>query len=248
MIGLGGDEGGERDYGLIPRSVDYLMKIMPGHYEFEAQFCEVYNECFVDLLNENSQVKPGICETGHENGVKIHKVANLNSITVESVAEFDQMLMKAVDRRTVAETGRNKNSSRSHFVTQIGIKGKFANDSNKTINSNLFFFDLAGSENDNDRLVGGQATQSETRNINKSITHFHTVIESLKRKELAPDFRSAKLTHLLKTSLTTNTKTAMIVTVSQETKYLSASKAALAIAQSASQIKINDVKRNMTRL
>lgn len=239
--------GSEGDFGMIPRSVDFLMNIMPDRYKVKAQFCEIYNEQLTDLLNENSNPKPAIHQT-----TNVAKIENLRAIGIASAAQFNKTLIKAIEGRKKSETARNPNSSRSHAVIQIEIEGKFANKENQIIHSNLLFLDLAGCENADDHLESGRSvTQTEMTNINKSViilTSFQTVIESVKKKEKAPDFRSSKLTYLLKSSLTANTKTAIITTISQETKYLSASKASLAVARSAGQIRINNVKRNTKTL
>lgn len=77
-------------------------------------------------------------------------------------------------------------------------------------------------------------------NINKSVNNFRNVIESLKKKEAAPDFRSSKLTYMLKPALTTN-KTLIITTISQKNEHFSPSKNSLMLARSASEIKTNTV-------
>lgn len=221
--------GSDADFGMIPRTVDYLLECIPNYYNFKAEFFEIYNENIIDLLNENNNTigKPIIIyQATLKTGAKVEKVANLQSIEIESAAQFNGILKKVIDRRKNSATARNLTSSRSHAVIQIGIEGKFANANGQKIESSLIFFDLAGCENANDHLNNADRgkTQNEMVNINKSVTNFQAIIESLKRKETAPDFRSSKLTHLLKPCLTTNTKTLMITTISQETKYLSTSK------------------------
>lgn len=242
--------GSDADFGVVPRSVEYLLGCLTGHYTFKAKFFEIYNECFIDLLADNSLTNSK-SNVNHANaGTQFERDSNLKMIQIESTAQFNETLKKVNENRKVSATARNSSSSRSHAVIQIKVDGKYANEKGEKIVSSVMFLDLAGCENVNDHLdnIDRGKTQNEMKNINKSVSNFQTVIESLKKKETAPDFRSSKLTYLLKPSLTTNTKTLMITTISQETKYLSTSKASLAVAQSAGQIKIKDVKKNREKI
>ena len=210
MIGSGAD-------GMIPRSMKYLIECIPGQYQFKAHFFEIYNESLIDLLKENS----------HTDSKRIAiydgKVTNLETVEIKTASQFNEILRNVDSRRKKSETTRNSCSSRSHGVIQIEVKGKFVNNESKRVESNIMFLDLAGCENANDHLhnTNRGTTQTEMAKINKSVTNFQTVIESLKNGDLAPDFRSSKLTHLLKPCLTTNTKTSIITNISQEDKFLS---------------------------
>lgn len=244
--------GSEAELGIVPRSLEYLLECIPGHYKFKAKFFEIYKENLIDLLNNQTHTnnKPiGIYNTLLSTGVKVERVSNLESIEIQSAVQFNETFKKVNDRRKVTATARNASSSRSHSVIQIEVEGMFANVKGERIESTVMFLDLAGCENANDHLDNNTrtTTQIEMANINKSVSNFQIVIESLKNKESAPDFRSSKLTHLLKPYLTTNTKSLMITTISQEKKHLSTSKASLALTQSAGQIKIKDVKRNLSK-
>lgn len=240
--------GGKLDSGLICRSVRFFLQSMPDYYKLKANFCEVYNEQLNDLLKENSpDSKPiSIYSSIGVTGAKVEKVTGLLTIEIESDSHFNRTLEKVNERRKMSATARNSTSSRSHAVIEFEIEGQFVNSDDQKIVSRLMFFDLAGCENTNDHLqhMSSGNTQNEMTNINKSINNFQTVIESLKNGDPAPDFRSSKLTRLLKPCLTTNTKTLMITTISQERKYLSAARSSLAVTQSAGQIKINGVKKN----
>lgn len=175
--------GSKENPGMVPRGLKYLFDCIPERYEFKANFCEIYNETFIDLLK----------------GEKIEKIVNLETIAIESPTQFSEVLQKVNDRRKKTETNRNRGSSRSHCVIQIEVKGTFANEEDRIVKSKVVFLDFAGCENSNDHLenIGG-TTQIEMSNINKSVNNFQRVIDSLKNKDPAPDFRSSKLTHLLK--------------------------------------------------
>lgn len=244
--------GSDADAGLVPRSVEYLLECIPGGYKFEAKFYEIYNENLIDLLDPNEKPdKPiAIHKIALANGTSVEKVVNLKSVEIVSGAHFNDLLKDINNRRKVSATARNKGSSRSHAVIEIKLEGILANEKGEKIQSNIRFLDLAGCESANDHLDNNDRakTQSEMANINKSVNNFQTVIESLKNKEPSPDFRSSKLTYLLKTSLTMYTKTLMITTISQAKKYQSTSKASLTVTQSAGKIQIKNVTKNLIKV
>lgn len=233
----------ESDLGIIPRSIEYLLQAMPGHYEFIANCFEIYNETFIDLLIDKKtiQSKPiTIC-----NGQPV----NVQTFEIDSTEKFNATLKEVIQRRQVSATERNASSSRSHAVFRIELKGKYANDQNQIINSNIIFLDLAGCENATDHFdnIKGNQRQIEMKNINQSVSNFRTVIESLKKGEVC-DFRSSKLSHFLRPCLTQNTKTLILTTISQQTKHLSSSKESLLLAESAGRIQIKGLKKNLLRM
>lgn len=245
--------GNDADLGLVPRSIDYLLQCMPGYYRFKANFFEIYNENFTDLLKDEGHITSksiAIYKTTLKTGASVEKVANLESIEIVSAEQFIETMKKVHVRRKSCATARNAGSSRSHAIIQIEVEGKYANIRGEKIESSIMFLDLAGCENGNDHLddTGRGTAQNEMTNINKSVSSFQTVIQSLKNKEPATDFRSSKLTYLLKPCLTTNTKTLLITTISQEKKYLYTSKASLAVTRTAGQLKIKDLKRNLIKM
>lgn len=228
--------GSDSDFGLIQRSIEYLLHAMDGRYKFTATFFEIYNESFIDLFGNNT--KPIT--------IQGEKVTNLQSIEIDSVEQFNTALKESIDRRKKSATSRNTNSSRSHAVLQIELEGLYADQHNKIIKSSIMFLDLAGCEKADDHINNAEGSQRQTEmtNINQSVGNVRNVIESLKKGEVA-DFRSSKLTHLLKPCLTQNTKTLLLATISQETKYLSSSKETLRLAKSAGHIQIKGVKKNL---
>lgn len=152
------------------------MKFIPGHFKFKAKFFEIYNEVLTDLLNTDPKAKSIVISNG--------KVANLQFIDIQSTEQFNEILRDAFDRRKVSATLRNSGSSRSHAVIQIEMEGLDKNSKNQVIQSNIMFLDLAGCENANDHLndIENEKRQEEMANINKSVSNFRTVIESLKKK------------------------------------------------------------------
>lgn len=235
-------EGSSSDLGVLPQSIGYLLGNMSDHQKMKSSFFEIYNETLNDLLEGSKQecakkVEIFSCQTS--NGDTIQRAVNLKEVAICDLQEFSENLARANQRRNVSATDRNPNSSRSHAVIQITLT------ENDAITSNIMFLDLAGSESSNDHMDGTDKNTrlSEMSNINKSVTQLRNVIEGLKNNLTAVDFRSSKLTYLLKPSLTRKCKTLIITTMSQETKYLSSSKTSLALAQSAGQIKFETKKK-----
>lgn len=85
----------------------------------------------------------------------------------------------------------------------------------------ITFLDLAGSENSNDHISGGENDKrnTELKNINTSLLCFRNVIKSVQKKEAVPDFRCSELTHSLKPNSTQESKSAIITIMSQETNF-----------------------------
>lgn len=226
--------GSENDFGIVPRSMEFLFSRMPEGSKIKAKFFEIYNENFIDLLEGSDEIESKTIVIGTvslKNGEKTEKVMNATEIDIQSSEQFNEVLQKVNGRRKVSETVRNSRSSRSHGIVQIEFVAKY--------NNSLMFLDLAGCENSNDHFeIDRQTRQQEMTNINKSVSNFRTVIESLKKKESAPDFRSSKLTRLLKPCLTKNSKTLIITTISQGEHHISTSRETLELAQSAGKIYI----------
>lgn len=231
--------GSGTDYGIVPKSIEWLFDHMPDESNFNAEFFEIYNENFIDLLKEihHPEQKPIDIKTTMKNGENTEAVVNATKINIGSFGQFIEVLQMVSRRRKVSETVRNTRSSRSHFVVQIEFMAK--------LDKKVMFVDLAGCENSNDHLeTDRQMRQTEMSNINKSVSNFRSVIESLKKNETAPDFRSSKLTRLLKPCLTKNTKTMIVTTISQNNHHISTSKESLELAQAAGKIRIKDAKKN----
>lgn len=216
-------EGCDSDPGVIINSIDYLINLQNGSLEIKCSIAEIYIEKFTDLLKGESDGSEGS-----------------EWVCIKSLDDFMQAFASAKKRRKVAATQRNGDSSRSHAIVQFNLKGK-RND--KIFESNLLIIDLAGAENANDHLsTGDTATRSKEMNsINQSLSSFGAVLQKLKNNEFA-DCRSSLLTKFLKPSLTCNTKTLLLTTVSQENKYFSSSKHSLCQAETAKGIKISNVK------
>lgn len=219
--------GSETDVGIIPNSIDLLVENFQNG-EIHCSFFEIYNEIVVDLLKKDNPTK-----------ILNGRVTNLVEHHIQSADQFNKILAIANGNRTIAATQRNQGSSRSHGVVQVRLNGS---QNNKPFESYFILLDLAGVENANDHLdeIEKSKRAVEMSNINKSVSALRTVVETLTKGSGFPDFRSSKLTHVLKPCLSTNFKTMFIATVSQQYKYFATSKDTLSLAKAAIKIKFKN--------
>ncbi|KIY70210.1 kinesin-domain-containing protein [Cylindrobasidium torrendii FP15055 ss-10] len=177
-------EGGDtpETRGMIPRAVDATFKVtedlkMKGwHYTLEGQYLEIYNESIVDLLTMNP-LPASSYTIRHDAPTRSTTVVNMSTVPLACEDDVNKMLANAKRRRTVASTGMNEQSSRSHSVFRLHLTG--TNESSGEVCEGwLNLVDLAGSE----RLAvlnhGGDRLK-ETQNINKSLSALGDVISAL---------------------------------------------------------------------
>ncbi|XP_077047245.1 kinesin-like protein KIFC1 isoform X3 [Agelaius phoeniceus] len=210
--------GAPESRGMIPRAVRHLFRgaqDLAGkgwQYGFSASFLEIYNEGLRDLLLAKG-------ERGSELEIRrlapdsdeLH-VPNLTWVPVESEEQVLELLLRAGSQRSVARTGLNERSSRSHSVFQLRIQGHHAARDLRCASS-LTLVDLAGSERlEKSGSVGNRLR--ETQSINSSLSALGLVISALCNKESHVPYRNSKLTFLLQNCLGGHAKVLMIVTIS----------------------------------
>jgi len=137
-------------------------------------------------------------------------IEGLRGAEVSSVADVLRQTVVAQGNRTVTCTGLNAVSSRSHciFEFQLGYKRS----DGVVIKSKCNFADLAGSEKVGKTGATGRALE-EAKAINGSLTVLGRCIAELVKGN-RPPFREAALSHCLKTSLSGNCVTTLIVAAS----------------------------------
>ncbi|NXB99807.1 CTK2 protein, partial [Orthonyx spaldingii] len=122
--------GGAESRGMIPRAVRHVFlgaRDLAGkgwQYDFSASFLEIYNEALRDLLlakgERGSDLE--IRRLGPDSD-ELH-VPNLTWVPVETEEQVLELLERAGSQRSVARTGLNERSSRSHSVFQLRIRGR----------------------------------------------------------------------------------------------------------------------------
>lgn len=219
--------GDEFEAGIIPKTVDFLIENSKEKIDECSIGCsmyEIYNEAFIDLLsNFGKQVKGS--------------TQNFTEVNLNNFWTFCQVLKLGNSRRKTANTKRNHQSSRSHSVVKITLNGVIRA-TKKNTRSSIMLVDCAGSENSNDHFEEGSRCirNLEMSKINKSSMNFAKVIKNLKKKDHFIDFRSSKLTTMLKPYLTGVAKAIIIATTSPEMQYLAVTKETLKVIGSANRI------------
>ena len=200
-----GDLSSPEKYGIVPRSVDRIFKVFQEELngtgwdmKFFLSVCEIYNKKTRDLLAEKN----------------IEKTEELKEIEIKNLKEWNENFGQIGQRRKVAETKMNMESSRSHLIFKINIHLHNINTEEDRFGS-LNLIDLAGSERV-DKSTVSEERFKESIEINSSLTHLKSVFEAMKSKhdKFVP-FHNTPLTDVLKDCLSgDNSKTLMFVNIS----------------------------------
>lgn len=199
-------------------------------------YLELYNEELSDLLSSNDITQIRIFEDPNKKGAII--VQGLEEIPVHSTADVYKLLAKGQEKRKMAPTLMNAQSSRSHTIFSIlvhikenGIDGEELMKIGK-----LNLVDLAGSENITKAGNEKGIRTRETVNINQSLLTLGRVITALVERTPHIPYRESKLTRLLQESLGGRTKTSIIATISPGHKDLEETMSTLEYAHRAKNI------------
>ena len=200
-----GDLSSPEKYGIVPRAVDKIFKVYGEELngtgwdmKFFLSVCEIYNKKTRDLLAEKN----------------VEKTEELKDIEIKNLKEWNENFGQIGQRRTVAETKMNMESSRSHLIFKIKIHLHNTKTQEDRFGS-LNLIDLAGSERV-DKSTVSEERFKESIEINSSLTHLKSVFEAMKSKhdKFIP-FHNTPLTDVLKDCLAgDNSKTLMFVNIS----------------------------------
>ena len=200
-----GDLSSPEKYGIVPRAVDRIFKCYNNelnsigwNMKFFLSVCEIYNKKTRDLLAEKN----------------VEKTEELKEMEIKSLKEWNENFGQIGQRRKVAETKMNMESSRSHLIFKIKIYLHNTKTDEDRFGS-LNLIDLAGSERV-DKSTVSEERFKESIEINSSLTHLKSVIEAMKSKhEKFIPFHNTPLTDVLKDCLSgDNSKTLMFVNIS----------------------------------
>ena len=201
-----GDMSSPEKYGIVPRSVDRIFKYfneelknIGWEIKFYLSVCEIYNKQTRDLLGEKN----------------VDKTEELKEMEIHSLTEWNSNFGQIAQRRKVAETKMNMESSRSHLIFKIKIHLHNINELEVDRFGSLNLIDLAGSERV-DKSTVSEERFKESIEINSSLTHLKSVFEAMKSKhdKFVP-FHNTPLTDVLKDCLSgENSKTLMFVNIS----------------------------------
>lgn len=186
-------------------------------FSMRASYLELYNEEPIDLLasgDMNTQNQIRIFDEPNKKGSII--VQGLEEIPVHSTADVYKLLAKGQERRKMAPTLMNAQSSRSHtiFSILVHIKENTIEGEDLIKTGKLNLVDLAGSENISKAGNEKGIRARESVNINQSLLTLGRVITALVERTPHVPYRESKLTRLLQESLGGRTKTSIIATIS----------------------------------
>jgi len=203
--------------GIIPRSVDYVFEWIERKRKSQA-LVKVETELRVYEIYIHNQIKdllfpakPGDKKLRIRDAPSRTFVEGLKGATVETVEDVLRQTAVAQANRTVTCTGLNAVSSRSHCIFEFLLK--YQTSDSKSVSAKMNFADLAGSEKVGKTGATGQALK-EAQAINGSLTVLGRCIAELVKGSKNPPFRETALAHCLKTSLSGNCKTTLVVAAS----------------------------------
>jgi len=237
--------GSESEKGLTPRAIDQLFSNIAADshkvsYSVKCCMLELYQDTLQDLLLPGS--RKGACKLEIKKDPKgMVTVQGATTIEVTSAKELHDAIAFGQQRRHVAGTQMNRESSRSHLVMSFIIEGTNLQTQAVT-RGKLSFVDLAGSERVKKSGSSGEQLK-EAQAINKSLSALGDVISALATEQGHIPYRNHKLTMLLSDCLGGNAKTLMFVNVSPTDSNLDETQNSLQYATRVRTIK-NDASKN----
>lgn len=240
--------------GIIPRAVEQVLSqahaLQKQSWEFKmtASFLEIYNEDLKDLLismnGSSSQTRNGAKLSIKRNAEGKSYVEGLTEIPIETfdpdagLKRLDALMAVAARSRSTASTKMNSQSSRSHSVFMLHLRGHNS-ESGTTVDGALNLCDLAGSER-LDRSGAGSDAQRlrETQAINKSLSCLGDVFNALATGAAHVPYRNSKLTYLLQDCLSGDGKALMFVNLSPTVASSNESLCSLRFAQRVNQVEL----------
>lgn len=233
---------------MIPRSMDQVFttcqKLEDRGWKFamHASMLEIYNEEYQDLLgggSNNSTKKHVVSHDAQGNT----NVSDLVMVNVREPGSVDELLSKALTKRSTGSTLLNDHSSRSHFVFTLKIEGRNF-DTEQKVQGVLNLIDLAGSERVKESGAQGVRLK-EAQNINKSLSALGDVIMALSNKAEHVPYRNSKLTWLLQPCLGKDAKTLMFVNISPGQTHCHETVCSLRFASKVNACEIGVARRQM---
>jgi kinesin family protein C1 len=246
--------------GIIPRAVEQIltqankMNCQKWDFFLTASFLEIYNENLKDLLvtmddTKNGGEPPKLAIKRNRAGKSF--VENLTEVPIECVDsaqgmhQLETLMNVAARARSVASTKMNAQSSRSHSVFMLHIRGS-NRESGTEVQGSLNLCDLAGSERlDRSGASNDAKRLKETQAINKSLSCLGDVFNALAQRASHVPYRNSKLTYLLQDCLSGDGKALMFVNLSPTTESSGESLCSLRFAQRVNQVELGKPTKNI---
>ncbi|KAE8735399.1 Kinesin-like protein KIF2C [Hibiscus syriacus] len=179
-------------------------------FQLFVSFFEIYGGKVFDLLNDRKK----LCM--REDGKQQVCIVGLQEYKALDVQKIKELIERGNATRSTGTTGANEESSRSHGILQLAIKGSADGSENKPARlvGKLSFIDLAGSERGADTTDNDKKTRMEGAEINKSLLALKECIRALDNDQGHIPFRGSKLTEVLRDSFVGDSRTVMISCIS----------------------------------
>ena len=217
-------EGPSADRGVNVRALESMFveaedreKRLGMKYTFTVTMCEIYQEDVYDLLPSKKNT------AGHRTKIQLRQgpgknggvyAEGLNSVNVSTPEDVESLVKRGHQNRSVGAHNFNEHSSRSHLVITVQIMREVVKDGKNLVRTcSLNLIDLAGSERISKTDATGERLK-EAQSINKSLSALGDVIGALGGNSKHVPYRNSKLTWLLSSSLSGNSKVLMFVCVS----------------------------------
>ena len=247
--------------GIIPRAVEQILtqaKILKNqrwNFQLSASFLEIYNEDLKDLLVSMDRDK-SLMSKAPKLSIKRNRegksyVDGLTEVPIEinesevGMQQLDALMAVAARARSVASTKMNAQSSRSHSVFMLHLRGS-NEESGAIVEGALNLCDLAGSERlDRSGAASDAKRLRETQAINKSLSCLGDVFNALGQRASHVPYRNSKLTYLLQDCLSGDGKALMFVNLSPTEASSSESLCSLRFAQRVNQVELGKPTKNI---
>jgi kinesin family member C1 len=243
--------------GIIPRAVEQILgqakqlNTQKWNFTISASFLEIYNEDLKDLLVSMS-TKRAAARQQEKLAIKRNRegksyVEGLTEVPIDTdgMEQLANLMDVASRARSVASTKMNAQSSRSHSVFMLHMRGH-NEESGAIVHGALNLCDLAGSERLDRSGAGADAKRlKETQAINKSLSCLGDVFNALATGASHVPYRNSKLTYLLQDCLSGDGKALMFVNLSPTTASSNESLCSLRFAQRVNQVELGKATKNI---
>jgi kinesin family member C1 len=245
--------------GIIPRAVEKVLEqaknLQSQKWDFNmtASFLEIYNEELKDLLGSTDSKNGGntdklAIKRDREGKSYVENLTEVKIDTTDSLVgmqQLDSLMSCAARSRSVASTKMNAQSSRSHSVFMLHLRG-YNEDSGAFVHGALNLCDLAGSERLDRSGAGADAKRlRETQAINKSLSCLGDVFNALATGASHVPYRNSKLTYLLQDCLSGDGKALMFVNLSPTFESSNESLCSLRFAQRVNSVELGKATKHI---
>jgi len=267
-------EGNPQDRGVNYRALTELFRLRDARkdemkYTFQLSMLEIYNETIRDLLVSGGGKEGGRGGGGLEMKMQVggegrYEVVGLTVVEVTTEEEVIRLMQKGEKNRAVGSHGLNADSSRSHSVLSLQVRGEgveglllpesgSSNSSSSSSSRNvtfskLYLCDLAGSERMGKTGATGEQLE-EAKNINLSLLALGDVISALadkQTKKVHVPYRNSKLTRVLEDALgAQGGKVAMFCNISPAAVHVNESLCSLNFASRCRSVALGPAKKGV---